>query len=58
MGFGGGKGILFFVCSNVFPSSSQNVPEVTHLFPKTFPITLHFYPILFGHGSTPMYIYN
>jgi hypothetical protein len=40
----------------VFPSGSQNVPQVPNVFPRRFPISPHFYPILFGCHSTSMYI--
>jgi hypothetical protein len=51
------------VCShqvpNAFTSGSQNVPQVLKVFTKMFPKhpkAPHFYPILFGYGSTSMYI--
>ncbi len=40
----------------LFPLSSQNVHQVPNLFPQMFPICSFFYPIKFGHGSTPTQI--
>jgi len=61
-GWGGGEKdfLLFFLSSQCvsikFSMGSQNAPQVLNGFPKTFPIAPQFYPILFGHNSTSMYM--
>jgi hypothetical protein len=51
----GGKGGCSQCITIMFPWGCQRIPQVPKLFFKTFPITLHIYPIWFAQSSTLMY---
>jgi hypothetical protein len=52
----GGEDFSFPLVPSVFSSGAQKVPQVRKLFPMTFPIAPHVYPICFAQSSTLMNI--